>query len=136
MTFAARPSVSTAGPVGAWGVTLSDVQTTPTSATGTVQLNTSGTITGTNESGDTAWYLPTGGTPGNSYWVKFTKNSGDAWNAGLTAGTVYALSSARALTWSVSGGLKSANVTASIYSDSGGTNLVGTGTIIVNIESS
>ena len=83
MSFAARSLGQDAapGPINPLGLQIpSDVQSgAPSSAS--VTYNTNGTITrtGNNGSGPSAWYNPTGGTPGNSYWIKFTLTSGSAW---------------------------------------------------------
>lgn len=92
---------------------------------GDISVNTAGTLTGTNYSGASIWC---NGTPPITYYVKFTV-SGDAWNAGLTPGTVYALSSSRSVAWSNSGADTNATLTVNIYADSGGTILLGTGTV-------
>lgn len=136
MTVRLMRRSNSGGPVAAWSVAVEAAQSSPTPATGSVSVNTDGTISGTNASGDAEWHRPAAGSPGTRYWIKYTLDSGSAWNAGLTAGTVYALTSNRSVTWSVTGGAKSAGVTASIYADSGGTLLVGTGSISVNVESS
>lgn len=105
------------------------------SVSGNVSINTDGTISGTRYSGTSAWYLPSGGTPGNSYYVKFTA-TGDAWDTGLVSGTVYALTSNRSVAWSESGADVAATLTVSIYSDAGGTILLGTGTVAVVLTGS
>lgn len=120
--------------VATWAGDLNDVVTGGT-ATATITVGTSGTLSGTHYTGQSEWFSPSGGTPGNSYYVKFTK-TGNAWNAGLTEGTVYALTSNRSLTWSATGTAKSATLTVSIYRDSGGTDLAGTGTVTVLVDGS
>ena len=117
-----------------WAGDISD-QVFGGSVSGSISINTAGTITGTHYTGQSEWYLPSGGTPGNGYYVKFTK-TGSAWNAGLTEGTVYALTSNRSVTWSATGSSKGATLTVSIYTDSGGTNLVGQGTVTVLVDGS
>lgn len=79
------------------------------------------------------WYTPVGGSPGNSYYISFHKTSGTAWDAGLVDGTVYALSSPRALTWTTGSGL-AAVVTVSLWLDAGGTISAGTATLDVSIN--
>lgn len=123
------------GPVPAWSGALVRSVATPALAQATLNVNTNGTLTGTNYTGDSDWYRPSGGSPGSSYYAKFTM-SGDAWTAGgLTDGTVYALSSTRTVTWSTTAGAFTGTLTVSIYSDAGGTQLVGTGTVTVSVQS-
>jgi hypothetical protein len=97
--------------------------------------NTDGTIvlTGNNSDANKIWYTPTGGTPGNAYFISYHLVGGTTWTAGLVDGTVYALSSNRSIAWSTSGSL-SYSVTASFWLDSGGTQLVGTTTIVGGIN--
>lgn len=144
MTFAARANrnVVTGGPVSG-SATLDAVSFYATVA-GTVTLNTNGTMTATDngltQSLSTCspnWYSPTTVGIGSSYWVKFTLDTGNAWDSGLVNNTVYALSSARALTWTTTSipGTKAATATARIYSDAGGTTLVATVAITVDLQS-
>lgn len=104
-------------------------------ASGSVSINNSGSVTGSHYSGDSAWYQPPVGTPGNNYYVKFA-TSGDAWDSGLTAGTVYALTSNRSVAWTATGVAKNGTLTVSIYRDAGGTDLVGTGTVDYSVDGS
>jgi len=142
MTFAARSNraVSGGGPVNGsasingeqYGAGLSGTYTAVTNGTQTAISN--GMVE--YSSCDPNWYLPTTAAIGNSYWVKFTLNSGSAWDSGLVNNTVYALTSNRALTWTVStlNTSKSANVSVRFYSDAGGTTLVATHTLTVSIS--
>lgn len=110
--------------------TLSDVESS-TTATCSITFNTDGTITlvGNGSSGSPNWYSPTTTSIGSSYWIKAVLTSGSAWS-GIANNTLYALSSARSMTWSrATIGTTSGNATITIYSDSGGTNLVGTCTL-------
>ena len=112
MTFAARPHAAAGGPAGLpLGTTILFAESYDefgTTDTGTITFNTDGTIAWatTFEYGPatvpTNWYGPTTGGIGNSFQVRFTLQSGTAWDAGLTSGTLYALSAARALTWTLS----------------------------------
>jgi hypothetical protein len=109
--------------------------------TGTITVNTSGTMTWTKvgtylttPTSSKDWFNPSGGTPGNSYWVKGT-NTGDV-GAFSNTGVVLALSTNRAFGVSspaggpqVFGGLR-----LDIYSDAGGTNLVGSGTFTIDVD--
>lgn len=103
------------------------IDNTGSPATGSITVKPDGTITysgGLGTSSDTIWYSPPSGAPGNSYFIKFVLASGTAWTAGLTSGTVYALSSARALAWSTNTSI-TASVTVTFYLDAGGTLTVG-----------
>jgi hypothetical protein len=103
-----------------------------------VSIVTNGTIAGSgslNYAGPANWYSPTTTGIGSSYWVKFTLNSGSAWAAGLVNNTIYALTASRTIQWSTTiGTTKTASVTVSIYSDSGGTTLVSSGTMAVSLD--
>lgn len=101
-------------------------------ASGNININTTGTITGGHYTGASAWCV---GTPPVTYYVKFSV-TGSAWDAGLTAGTVYALSSSRTVSWSASGTAKSGTLTVNIYADAGGTVLLGTGTVSYLVDGS
>lgn len=102
---------------------------------GTITFTYTGTPAGTPVNTPN-WFAPTTTGIGSSYFVKFTLNSGVAWDAGLAAGTVFALNTTRLLKWTALTGIaKLANVTASFYADAGGTILVGTQTISADIES-
>ena len=78
-------------------------------STGTVSLtlNTDGTFGHTNTFEDPGnvvpsnWFTPTTGGVGAGYQVRFTLQSGNAWDGTPTSGVLYALSSARTLTWSL-----------------------------------
>jgi hypothetical protein len=143
MSFAARSNRSVAsagGPVNgsanvagdSYGIGLSGTYTAVTNGTQTA----ASTGAFENSSCDPNWYSPTTTSIGNSYWVKFTLNSGAAWDTGLVNNTVYALTSNRALTWTVSvlNTSKTANVSVRFYSDAGGTTLVATHTLTVALN--
>jgi len=106
-------------------------------------LNTDGTFTkastgnGTSTYlGPTEWYTPPASGVGNSYWVKFHISSGSAWDAGLVDGTIYALSSARTVTWtSLTTQLKSGVLALTVYADAGGSITVGSGNVNFDCES-
>jgi hypothetical protein len=143
MSFAARSNRSVAssgGPVNGSANVSGDSY--GFGITGTYTAVTNGTQTAATvgsleySSCDPNWYSPTTAAIGNSYWVKFTLNSGSAWDSGLVNNTVYALTSNRALTWTVSAlnTSKSANVSVRFYSDAGGTTLVATHTLTVSIS--
>ena len=103
-----------------------------------LQLNTDGTITTPYEvSGgptniDSAWYSPTGGTPGNNYWVSRTLVSGTLSNdpgAGwlpLSTARLYRVSKA-----TVPAGAKSCTLTLSISTNASGSPVLYTSQNIV-----
>lgn len=108
------------------GGTVTRVVTTPALATTNINVNTDGTLTGTDNAGTDfshAWFQPTGGSPGSSYWVRFTQVSGTAPDSG-TLNTWLALSSNRSIGYSTTNGVKIGTFTIEIASDSGGTNIV------------
>ena len=110
------------------------------SHSGQINFNTDGTISRSVTSPDTShilsnWFTTTVGT--SAYYVSFTLSSGDAWDAGLTSGTLYQLSSQRSLKWSAtSGNQKLATTAVAIYSTSSGSTTGGSaGTLNTDIES-
>lgn len=130
----AKRAIRGSHPVATWaGIIAVTVPGGP--AVGSIVVNVSGALAGSNYSGDSAWYIPASGTPGNNYYVKFT-TVGNAWDAGLVSGTVYALTSNRTITWTATGSAKNGTLTVSIYSDAGGTVLVGTGTVDYSVDGS
>lgn len=109
------------------GFTVDDVEASPATATASITFDTTGNIVFVGNGSDTTglWYSPVQTGIGSSYWIKFSVGSGASWtNTGtITAGTVYALSTARTLEWTRSTtGLTFGIAQARIYSDSGGTN--------------
>lgn len=117
MTFAARvhqPVASTGLP--ALGSSVIAVSyTLPDTAT--LTFNSDGTITYFKENfagGPATWYGATSAGIGASYEIRFTLTSGDAWDAGLTSGTWYSLSSNRAISLSATTLDKSSNVAIDI----------------------
>lgn len=82
------------------------------------------------------WFAPTTGGVGNSFWIKFTLTSGNAWDAGIVNGAINALSATRSLTWTATTGTnKIGLVSVAIYSDAAGTTQVAGGTLSVDVES-
>lgn len=93
--------------------------------------------TGNGYSGTSQWYSPTGGTPGNGYWIRCTVNSGTT-PSGSATGTWLQLNTTRAWSLVRSGiGSVQCNCTIQIASDSGGSNIVasGTMTLFAQVES-
>jgi hypothetical protein len=109
-----------------------------TTNTASLIFNVDGTIgyvlTGLSY-GSTEWFSPSGGTPGNSYWVKLTRTSGLN-TAGMVSGTLYALSANRtaSVTNAISGSVRGSAGNIDIYSDAGGTIRVGGGTYDISAE--
>lgn len=128
---------------GGFTARVSDLKFSPTAASASITLNSDGTVSVTgnaSSAGSGVWYggAPAGGI-GSSYWVKFVLSSGDAWTSGAAAGAVVSLSAGQTITWSIPPStprVLGASVAVSIYSDSGGVNLVGTGSIIADVEES
>lgn len=109
-----------------------------TAATASASFNTDGTITYTGDasSGPTGWYIPVTTNIGASYWLKVTVTSGNTMAPASTIAnnTLTQISSNLKAQWTALGGAaKTATASVEIYSDSGGTILVSTGTIDVDI---
>lgn len=129
-----RSSAGAAGVLAGWFVAANDHDpTSPYIMSASVTLNDNGVITTTGGSPITsAWYAPTTAGIGNSHWVKFTLLSGNT-PSGAALNTWLPLSTARTL--SLSGSANSeCQVTARIATDSAGANVVGSGTIDINIS--
>lgn len=125
MTFAARPLLNVVAAAGLPGLGSSVIAVSYTLPdTATLTFNTDGTITyfkeNFNTTGPATWYGSTLAGVGSSYEIRFTLTSGDAWDAGLTSGTWYALSSARAISLTASTVDKSSNVNFDIRLTSSG----------------
>lgn len=111
MTFAARAhgGASEAGflPLGTLLLVGDSYDEVGSTGEVSLTLNTDGTFGHTNTFEDPAnavpsnWYEPTTGGVGAGYQVRFTLQSGDAWDGTPTSGVLYALSSARTVTWSL-----------------------------------
>lgn len=101
----------------------------PAFAGTTVTLASDGTATGT---GSPAWFTPTRSGVGSSYWARITRTGGTSGAVVFSpaSGVWYSLSAGQ--TWSAVGGAGGCNGTIEIASDSGGANIVATGTISVN----
>lgn len=110
MTFAARAHAagSTAGPQGLGAMNLGGISIVSSNFAVGITLTPDGTVSFLNEMNEVQttptprnWYSPVTGGVGTNYRVRFTLQSGTAWNAGLTSGTLYGLSSARSLAWTL-----------------------------------
>lgn len=143
MTFAARPhQVAATASVGVQALgTLQLSGSTPSSSARGVDLlvNTNGTLSFVNQmDGGTSivplnWYLPTTTTIGSSYRVRFTLQSGNAWDAGLTSGTYYTLDAQRKIAWTVNidqGKIATALIEIAAV---GNNTVLGSGTLNINI---
>jgi hypothetical protein len=122
LTFAARVHQAAQSGLPALGSAVIAVSyTLPDTAT--LTFNSDGSITYFKEnfaSGPATWYGAISAGIGASYEIRFTLNSGDAWDAGLASGTWYSLSSARAISLSATTIDKSSNVTIDIRLASSG----------------
>lgn len=145
MSFAARHHVAAAAApasgVQALGtMDLGGVSATSEDFTVALSLNADGTLAFTNNMnlvqtsiGPSNWFTPTTGAVGAGYRVRFTLQSGTPWAEALTSGTLYALSSARTLTWTLPlSGTIAAQVLVEITS-AANTTVLGAGTLYVNM---
>lgn len=139
MTFAARTlGYLSSGAVVSNSLSCNGVSQALANNTAKISFFADGTITyqlSGLSSGSTAWITPTGGTPGNSYWIKFTRVSGIVYT-GPTSGVVYPLSSTLAIsvTAVTSGQIRQSAGTVDIYSDASGTTRVGGGNWTLSAE--
>lgn len=135
MTFAARALNSQGYVPGLVYASLAEYVGSGT-VSASLTLGTAGglSVTGSSSYTDSPnWFTPTTTGIGNSYWVKFQLVSGSSWDAGLADGTLYALSTARTVQWTLSvSGSKYASAIARIYSDALGTNFQGA--IFINLS--
>jgi hypothetical protein len=110
-----------------------------------IQFNTDGTITMTrthtstggsgSEDVPTGWGSPTGGSPGNNYWIEYHLNSGSGVTSSPGVDTWLQLSSARNFVHAHTGtGSISGVWRFRIASDSGGSNILATFTVTISIE--
>jgi hypothetical protein len=147
VTFGARPHLSltsapSTGVQSLGGMVLEGATPSSNNRVASLTLNPDGTITYVNQMADPEisvvplnWYLPTTAAIGNNYRVRFTLQSGFAWTAGLTSGTLYALSSARTVSWTlIPTEQRDATVLVEITS-SANTTVLGSGTLSVNLVS-
>ncbi len=114
MTFATRPhfglgSVAAPGPVASLGsIELGGATPSSLSKIASLTLNPNGTISYVNQMADPEysvvpanWYAPTTTAVGAGYRVRFSLQTGVAWDVGLTNGAFYKLDVARTLTWTL-----------------------------------
>lgn len=147
MTFAARPHLETGPTLGVQALGAMQLAgDTPSGSARGVNLfvNTDGTLTYLNQMADLVvssvpanWYTPTTTAIGSSYRVRFTLQSGDAWDAGLTSGTWYTISAQRAVAWTVTTSSISRLATVLVeFAAVGNDTVLGSGTLSVDITNS
>jgi hypothetical protein len=146
VSFAARMHTGSSAPatgVQSLGSIVLDGATPSSQNRGaSLTLNANGTISFTNTMADpvyssvpTNWYLPTTTAIGAGYRVRFTLQSGNAWDAGLTSGTLYTLDAARTIGWTL---VPTGSVTAAVLVEimtTGSTAVLGSGTLNVSLVS-
>lgn len=109
-----------------------DFAASPSSASASVSFGTDGSISLTG-GGSQSWFSPNVAGVGASFWVRATLNSG-AVSSGTT-GSWLQLNSSRSWTCNRTGiGAISANLTIEIALDSGGSQIVATGTYTIEAE--
>lgn len=116
------------------GGTSTDIATSPTNAECSWRFNADGTVdllrvNSGNTLNQQQWYRPTGGTPGSGYWIRMTPTAG-TFNVGDLTGTWLQLNAARSwgrLRTSDAAGTDTATGTVEIATDSGGVNIVTSG---------
>lgn len=129
-------------PSGAWLVGFTASQTYEFGTTfGGVRFNANGTVDKLQSfvapswaNGFETWYTPTGGTPGNSYWIRATLDSGSTPTG--TFGSWTQMSSTQ--TWSAAAfnpGTFDCVFTIEIASDSGGSTIVATAQYTIQLVS-
>lgn len=120
--------------------TIQDVQSSPASCSASASFQNNGSITGFSNS--SANSLPprwsgNSGTPGNATWLRWTDNTGKAATSGFLQNTIYPLTSAVTIGWAHAGPYSAiGTAVVNFYGDSGATQLLGTITLTVDIESS
>lgn len=117
---------------------ISDIRATPTTASGSLVVNANGTlsVTGNSSSAPARWHSDPG-SPGSYTWAKWTDSTGKAATFGYTAGTLYALTSGMTIGWAHAGTyIASGTGTLSFYGDAGGTQLLGSISLSIDVESS
>lgn len=139
MTFAARPnyaSVEVVQPLP--GGTVQSTTITPSDASATLNFNRAGTVTSSRAgAGSTVshdWHLNPTATVGDGFWVRATLAAGTTPTSG-TIGSWTQLSATS--TWNNTRtitGNKTSTLTIELATDSGGANIVTSGTYIINAD--
>jgi hypothetical protein len=139
MTFACRTfqGMSLTTVLSASGA-IADTQATAAAVSGTIVLQGGGAITGSgNGTVLPARWTSLTGTPGTSYWIKFTNSSGVALTTGQAVGTIYSLSAGQTLGWAFAAATGTHDIhgvlTINFYTDAGATTLDGTITVQCDI---
>jgi len=119
--------------IGGFNITVGDDELSPTNASASITIVSDGTCSfnGNNPPAATNWYTPTVSGIGTLYWVRATVTSG-AISSGSSTGTWISCNSSpswvrNATTIST----QTANLTLDFASDSGGTNIVGTASVLL-----
>lgn len=101
---------------------------------GTWQLTTGTGTPSISPSGSQNWVLPQNATSGDTRWIRMTVNSGTA-PTGLTAGTWTQLNTDRAVVLTAGpASTFDANITLDIATDSGGSNIVSSGVVVMHAD--
>jgi hypothetical protein len=119
----------------AWGAVLRVTRGTPISGnitSGTTIFGSNGSLSGATYTGPANWFAPTTSAIGSGYWLKIVKSSctGATSISGITDSTFTQVSAN--ITLAAAGGAGSCSGTWSISPSSGGSPIVGSGTISVN----
>jgi len=139
MTFAAR----TFGGLGysflPGSAAIFDTRLTPAACSGSLVINANGTlsVTGNGSTAPARWHSDPG-TPGSYVWAKWTDTTGQAALFGYTAGTLYSLASGMTIGWFHNSGtyIAAGSGTVSFYANAAGTQLLGTISLNIDVESS
>lgn len=134
MTFASRTFQGLQqASVQSGSANVSDIRTTGT-ASASMTFNADGSIasTGNSTGGPAAWNSPPGGSPGSTTWLSWTTTGGTGSGGSgiLTSGKSFAYSCP------LNGTFVIGTITCKFYGDVGLTQLLGTITISVDVESS
>jgi hypothetical protein len=124
------------GPVTSFIGNVTNVTIRPgfTSASGSLNIASNGVISGTHYTGNTNWFIPTTTGIGSSYWVKGVSDGFCNPTGGAVQDIVISLAAGQSWSWTVNNNYLIGTFTVYIYSDAAGTNLVGTGSISINVE--
>ncbi len=122
------------------GGTYGDLSVDPTNCSCGLRFNVDGSIDILRTSlgnllGAQKWFNPSGGSPGNNYWVRCTLTSGTVSGGSAATGSWLALSSSRLWQKTTTAvGLVEFTATIEIATDSGGTNIVSSGSFTIQAE--
>ena len=140
MTFACRTFQGFGGfSVIPGSARISDIRASPLACSGSMVVHADGTLTSTgNTSSVPARWHSDPGTPGSYCYASWTDTTGKAATLGYVAGTVYALTSGITIGWNHASGtyIASGTGTLNFYADAGGTQLLGSISLNIDVESS